>query len=145
MSATAWLDQLEAALGAHAAGAGASADHGEELIALALAAGQEVTVPEDELRGAVKRAMFVLAAGGDPHRGLALDGPAVATVARDLDSPFRRKALVVGLDELRVEAGGRTTIVEVIDALRDDEELAWRAFAAARMVKVISEDELADD
>ena len=145
MNPASWLDQLDAAHQEQAASSGSSEAHGEALIALSLAAGREVVVPEDELRGAVRRALLVLAAGGDPNRGLELDGRAVETVAADLDNPFRRSALSAGLDELRDQLGGRAALVELIDALRFDGELAWRAFSAARMVQRLSDDELADD
>ena len=144
MSAPSWLDELESALSEHDIAAVDSDERGEALIALAMAAGQEIPVPDDEVRGAVRRALFVLAAGGDPSRGLALDGRAVETMADDLDTPFRRKALLAGIEELRAQAGERRAIVEVLDALRDDDTLAWRAYSAARMVEAITEDQLSD-
>lgn len=137
-----WLDQLDAALREHAGLEEGDTGHGEALVALALAAGREVTVPDDELRGAVRRALLVLASGGDPNRGLDLNGRAVETLADDLDSPFRRETLAGGIDELRAQAAERTAIVDVLDRLRADGDLAWRAFSAARMVEAITEDEL---
>ena len=144
MSAPSWLDELESALSEHDIAAVDSDERSEALIALAMAAGQEIPVPDDEVRGAVRRALFVLAAGGDPSRGLALDGRAVETMADDLDTPFRRKALLAGIEELRAQAGERRAVVEVLDALRDDDTLAWRAYSAARMVEAITEDHLSD-
>ena len=144
MSATSWLDQLDVALREHGVLAAESDARGEALMSLALVAGQQIPVPDDELRGGVRRALLVLVAGGDPNRGLDLEGRAVATMAEDLDSPFRRQALAAGIADLRDQAGERTAVVEVLDVLRDDDELAWRAYSAARMVETISEDQLDD-
>ena len=113
-------------------------------IALALLAGEEISVPDDELKGAVRRALLVLAAGGNPGRGLDLGGRAAETVADDLDSPFRRAILTAGLEALRAEAVGFSTVAEVIESLRLDDDLAWRAFSAARLVEALERDELAD-
>ena len=63
----------------------------------------------DELRAATRRAQLVLAAGGDPHRGLDLDGPAVERLAEELDSTERRAALEHGLAQPGGEAGDRTS------------------------------------
>ena len=140
MSEPVWLEEFDAALRAQADGDGGH--RGDALIALSLAAGRSVTVPEQELRGAVRRALLVLAAGGDPTRGLELDGRAVETLAEDIDSPFRRKELARGIAELRDHAAGRAAVCELLDGLLADQTLAWRAFCAARMVEVIGEDQL---
>ena len=42
---------------------------GDPLPVLAYLAGQEVELPDEELNGARRRAMLLVAAGGDPHRG----------------------------------------------------------------------------
>ena len=62
-------------------------EHGRSdglLVGLAWLAGREIEHDEDELRGAIRRAELLLAAGGDPRRELELDGRAVETVAGDL-------------------------------------------------------------
>ena len=46
-----------------------------------------------ELKAAVRRAMLILAAGGDPHRELALGDVAVERLAEELDLPERRAVL----------------------------------------------------
>ncbi|HKP18199.1 MAG TPA: hypothetical protein VJT84_06950, partial [Gaiellaceae bacterium] len=82
-----WLEQIEA-----------SAAGDDALAVLAWLAGSRIPLDEDELRGAVRRAVLLLAAGGDPHRGLDLDGRAVTALAAELDRPERRAALVRGVE-----------------------------------------------
>ena len=47
------------------------------LVVLASLAGREIPLEEAELHGAARRALLLLAAGGDPERGLDLNGRAV--------------------------------------------------------------------
>ena len=81
-------------------------------------AGQAVPLDELERHAAVRRALLVFAAGGDLHRDPSLDAPAVAELARDLDTPDRREALITALEG-----------IEGAEQLRADPELAWRAYA----------------
>jgi hypothetical protein len=108
-------------------------ERGEVL--LAFVAGRDVELPEDELRPARRRAMLVLAAGGDPHRELEIDSRAVLVLARDLDSPERRQALRAGLVALRAEARGLEQVSRVLDELEADADVAWRAFACALLAE----------
>jgi hypothetical protein len=100
------------------------------------------TVPVDaaELKAGRRRAMLVLAAGGDPHRELALGDVAVGRLAAELDRPERRAALAAALGGLADEAAGLPTASEMLATLRDDPDLAWRTYALALLA-----DELADD
>ena len=100
-----------------------------EIVVLAFLAGQAVALPEEERNAAVRRALLVFAAGGDPHREPALDDPAVAELARDLDSPERRAA---HLEALRMLDGG--------EQVAADPEVAWRAYACALLAEAIGED-----
>ena len=100
----------------------------------------EVPVPDAELRPALRRAVLVLAAGGDPTRELSLDDVAVERLAEELDAPDRRAALAAALDALAADAIGLPTVEEALAALRADPELAWRAFALAAIA-----DDLADE
>ena len=105
----------------------------EELVALALLAGRDVPLDEDELRGALRRSLLLLAAGGDPHRGLELDGRAVTALADELDTPARREALLAGLSSLAGEAPGA-------EALAAEPELAWRLYACGLLAEELASD-----
>jgi hypothetical protein len=101
-----------------------------DVVTLAWFGGREVPLDEDELHGALRRALLLLAAGGDPQRDPELDGRAVTALAAELDRPERRGALLAALRELR----------ECADELLADPDLAWRAFACALLA-----DELAGE
>ena len=58
---------------------------GELLVSLAWLVSESVPIEEDELKAARRRAMFVLAAGGDPHRELDLNSVAAERLAGELD------------------------------------------------------------
>lgn len=131
-----WLAQLERSL---------AEDHESEalpiaLVVLASVAGADVGVGEDERRGAGRRALLLLAAGGDPERGLDLDGRAVTSLAEELRTVDRQLALEDGLRELRTRATGLPHVTEALRALVDAPEVAWRAYAAALLA-----DELGGD
>jgi hypothetical protein len=103
------------------------------LVVLAYVAGQKLSLGEAELNAALRRALFVFAAGGDLHRDPALEDPAVLELARDLDSPERRQNLAAAIEELDAEP-------EALDRLRDP-EVAWRAYACALLAEALGEDE----
>jgi hypothetical protein len=124
-----WLEQIEA-----------SAGDDEARAVLAWLAGDEVAIPADETRGPVRRAMLLLAAGGDPRRALELNGRAVTALAAELDRPKRRSALARGLERLQAEAAALPRTNAALDALLADPDLAWRSFAAGLLGE-----ELADD
>ena len=71
-----------------------------DLVVAAYIAGREVPLSEDERNAAVRRALFVFAAGGELHREPTLDDPAVHELARDLDTPERRTALLAASEQL---------------------------------------------
>ena len=104
----------------------------EELVALALLAGREVALGEDELRGSLRRSLLLLAAGGDPHRGLELDGRAVTALAGELDMPERREALLAGLRALLGEA-------PEAELLLAEPELAWRLYACGLLAEELAD------
>ena len=106
---------------------------------LALVAGEQVSIPAEELQSALRRALLVLAAGGDPHRELELDGPAVTRFAEELDSPSRRTELDASLRALSERAGGLPRASFLLVALIEDRELAWRSLAVARLADELGE------
>lgn len=101
----------------------------------------DVPVGEAELKAARRRAMLVLAAGGDPHRELALDDVAVDRLAAELDNPERRAALAAALDRLAAEADGLPATTGTLAALRSDPALAWQAYALALLADELAEEE----
>ena len=119
----AWLDQLEALL--------AGSDEATAVVTVASVAGREVELDAEEARGAGRRALLVLAAGGDPSRGLDLDGPAVQGMAAELDTPARREALEDGLFQLLEAARGLPHVSETVQALLATREVAWAAYACS--------------
>jgi hypothetical protein len=124
------LEALEAA--------GFDPESGDLLVSLAWLVSGAVPIGDDELNAARRRAMFVLAAGGDPHRDLELDSIAAERLAAELDTPERRTALATALGELPAE--GLPSVAGAVEALRAEPELAWRSFALALLA-----DELADE
>jgi hypothetical protein len=73
----------------------------------------------------VRRALVVFAAGGDLHREPTLDDPAVNELARDLDTPERRAALLAASEQL---------------AAVEEADLAWRAFACGLLADALGSD-----
>jgi hypothetical protein len=111
---------------------------GELLVMLCWLVQDDVAIPEDELNAARRRAMFVLAAGGDPHRELDLGSVAAERLAAELETPERRAALASALDAL--PSDDLPAVAGAIEALRSEPELAWRSFALALLA-----DEIADE
>jgi hypothetical protein len=128
----AWLDQLEALL--------AGSDEATAVVTVASVAGRELELDPEELRGAGRRALLVLAAGGDPSRGLDLDGPAVIGLASELDSPERREALEDGLFRLLEDATGLPHVSETVQALLATQEVAWAAYACSVLAEQLAEE-----
>lgn len=124
-----WLEQLEQA--AH--------DEGVDPCAgLAFLAAQELPLDETELNAARRRALFVLASGGDPHRSLELGSRAVTTLADDLDAPASRAAFALALGSLAAAAGGLPAVERALAGLRGDEDLAWRWLAVALLAEELA-------
>ena len=111
---------------------------GEMLVVLCWLVKDDVAIGETELNGARRRAMFVLASGGDPHRDLGLDSIAAERLADELDTPERRAQLAAALDEL--PTSDLPAVTAAAESLRADPELAWRSFALSVLA-----DELADE
>ena len=117
---------------------------GGELVAievsLMLLAGQVVVLDPDELRGARRRAVQLLATAGDPRREPDPDGRAVAALAADLDAPEHRAALAKGLASLGATVAGLPEVSTRLERLAADQELAWRWFACTLLAEELVED-----
>jgi hypothetical protein len=109
-------------------------------VVLAWLVAERVPLDEAELNAARRRAMFVLAAGGDPHRELDLDSVAAARLADELETPERREALAEALGRLEADAKGLPRVSAALASLLADPDLAWRSLALALLA-----DELADE
>jgi len=128
-----WLARLELQLG--------EGPVPERWTMLAWVAGRDVPRDEGELNEALRRAMLLLAAGGDPHRELALDGSAVTTLASDLDRPERRDALMQGIDELVGLAGRLPRVRAALFDLAAAPDSAWRAYACGLLAAELGEED----
>jgi hypothetical protein len=110
------------------------------LVVLAAVAGDNVPLDEDEVHGACRRALLLLTAGGDPERGLDLNGRAVSALAEELRTVDRQLALESGIAELRAQAKGLPHVSEAVHALADAPDVAWRAFACSLLAETLSKD-----
>ena len=129
----AWLGRLEEAV---AAGEDPGAD-----VALVYLVREDILLDEDELHGALRRAVLLLATGGDPRRGLDLDGRAVTALAADLAAPAQLAELIAALAELAELLAGLPLLTARVAALRADPERAWRTLALALLADELDEDE----
>jgi len=102
---------------------------GDPLPVVAYLAGRDVPLEPGELNEARRRAMLLLASGGDPRRELGVDDRAVKSLAVDLHTDARRAALGRGLDEIAPLARDLPRVREAVNFLAADVELAWRLFA----------------
>jgi hypothetical protein len=124
------LETLEAA--------GYEARSAELLVALVWLVLDELPIPAEDLNATRRRAMFVLAAGGDPHRELDLNTVAAERLADELDSPDRRKALHTALSAL--DTDGLSAVAAGVSALLAEPELAWRCLGLAVLADELAED-----
>jgi hypothetical protein len=131
VNAPAWLVEVERSL---AEGEGTES-LAVALVVLASIAGADVPIDADEVHGAARRAVFLLAAGGDPERGLDLDGRAVTALAEELRTVDRQLALESGLQELRLQAQGLPHASEALHGLIEAPDVAWRAYAAGLLAE----------
>jgi hypothetical protein len=109
----------------------------ELLVSLTWLVLDSVRIAEGELKAARRRAMLVLASGGDPHRDLDLDSVAVERLAAELDAPERRAALAEGLAAL--EAADLPNVASARTTLVSEPDLAWRIFALALLADELAE------
>jgi hypothetical protein len=136
VSPAAWLLDLERSL---------AEDTGTEnlavgLVVLASVAGAGVPVEPEDVRAAARRSLLLLAAGGDPERGLDLNGRAVTAMADELRTVDRQLALEQGLVDLRFRAEGLPHASEAVHGLMHTPDLAWRAYAAGLLAEELGGD-----
>jgi hypothetical protein len=118
--------------------AGYEPGSGEVLVALVWLCLPELPIDDGELKAARRRAMFVLAAGGDPHRELDLNSVAADRLAGELDTSERRNSLHTALSGL--DTDGLPRVGEGVAALLADRELAWRCLGLALLADELAED-----
>jgi hypothetical protein len=112
---------------------------GDPLPVLAYLAGQAVTIDEADLNGARRRALLLVAAGGDPHRELGVDDRAVKAIAADLYTEERRDELARSVDDLVLRVRDLPVAREAAIFLAGDVDLAWRLFALALLAEELGE------
>lgn len=106
---------------------------------IALVAAEQVAFEADALGAAVRRALLVLASGGDLRRELSLDDNAVTGLASDLEDPARRAELDTALQDLSAHTDELPAAASAVHALLDDPDRAWKALAAAVLADELTE------
>jgi hypothetical protein len=101
---------------------------GDPLPVLAYIAGQAVELDAD-LNGGRRRALLLVAAGGDPHRELDVDDRAVKALAADLYTDERRAELGRSIDALVLRVRDLPVAREAALFLAADVDLAWRLYS----------------
>jgi hypothetical protein len=112
---------------------------GDPLPVLAYLAGQAVVIDEAELNGARRRALLLVAAGGDVRRELEVDDRAVKSLSTDLYNEERREQLARSVDALVARVRDLPVAREGALFLAADIALAWRLFALALLAEELAE------
>ena len=112
---------------------------GDPLPVLAYVAGQGVEIEAAELNAAKRRAITVLAAGGDVHRELSVDEIAVKRLATELYTDGRRAELGAAVDELARRARALPRVREAVLFLAGEVDLTWRLFALGLVAEDLAE------
>jgi hypothetical protein len=111
---------------------------GDPLPVLAYIAGQSVEIGDEDLNGARRRALLLVAAGGDPHRDLDIDDRAVKALATDLFTDERREQLGRSIDALVLRVREHTVAREAALFLAADVDLAWRLFSLSLLAEELA-------
>lgn len=111
---------------------------GDPLPVLAYIAGQAVEIDDEDLNGGRRRALLLVAAGGDPHRDLDVDDRAVKALAADLYTDERRAQLSRSIDALVLQVRERPVAREAALFLAADLDLAWRLFALSLLAEELA-------
>ena len=112
---------------------------GDPLPVLAYVAGQAIELDDEELNGARRRALLLVAAGGDPHRELEVDDRPVKALAADLYTEERRDQLGRSIDALVVRVRDLSAAREAALFLAGDVDLAWRLFSLGLLAEELGE------
>lgn len=112
---------------------------GDPLPVLAYIAGQSVELDPGDLNGARRRALLLVAAGGDPRRELDVDDRAVKALAADLYNDERREQLGRSIDALVLRVRERAAAREAALFLAADVDLAWRLFSLGLLAEELGE------
>ena len=110
---------------------------GDPLPVLAYIAGQSVEISDEDLNGGRRRALLLVAAGGDPHRELGVDDRAVKALATDLYTDERREQLGRSIDALVLLVRERPVAREAALFLAADVDLAWRLFSLSLLAEEV--------
>lgn len=111
---------------------------GDPLPVLAYIAGQAVEIDDEDLNGGRRRALLLVAAGGDPHRDLDVDDRAVKALAADLFTDERRVQLARSIDALVLRVRELPVAREAALFLAGDVDLAWRLFSMSLLAEEIA-------
>ena len=112
---------------------------GDPLPVLAYIAGQALDLEDEELNGARRRALLLVATGGDPHRELDVDDRAVKALAEDLYTDERRVELGRSIDALVLRVRELAAAREAALFLAADVDLAWRLFALGLLAEELAD------
>jgi hypothetical protein len=113
---------------------------GDPLPVLAFVAGASVEIDGAELNASRRRALLLVAAGGDPHRELGVDDRAVKAIAADLFTEERRAQLARAIDRLVLRVRALPTAREGALFLAGDIDLAWRLYTLGLLAEALAED-----
>jgi hypothetical protein len=127
------MDALDDLLGRVDAG-----ELGDPLPVLAYIAGQSVEISDEDLNGGRRRALLLVAAGGDPHRDLDVDDRAVKALAVDLYTDERRDQLGRSIDALVLRVRELPVAREAALFLAADVDLAWRLFTLSLLAEELA-------
>ena len=127
------MDALDDLLGRVDAG-----ELGDPLPVLAYIAGQSVEIGDEDLNGGRRRALLLVAAGGDPHRDLEVDDRAVKALATDLYTDERRDQLGRSIDALVLRVRELPVAREAALFLAADVDLAWRLFSLSLLAEELA-------
>jgi hypothetical protein len=111
---------------------------GDPLPVLAYIAGQSVEIDDEDLNGGRRRALLLVAAGGDPHRDLDVDDRAVKALAADIYTDERREQLGRSIDALVLRVRERSVAREAALFLAADVDLAWRLFSLSLLAEELA-------